>query len=122
MVPVGIEAENNSTHFRDSTCLMKRAQYLANDNVVVTQHFHYDARHMDRAVAVHLAEDAAGLAVGLVHQAEDGEVPAVELRHEGLQVGEAHHLQGLGGFLLLGQRSRFPGQRLDRGFKLEDSN
>ena len=37
-------------------------------------------------VCVHLAEDAARLAVGLVHQAKDGEVPAVELPQEGLQV------------------------------------
>ena len=69
---------------------------------------------------MYLAEDAAGLAVGLVHQAEDGEVPAVELCHEGLQVREAHRLQGQGGFLLLGQRSRFTGQKIDREFKLEE--
>ena len=60
--------------------------------------------------------------MGLVHQTKDGEVPAVELRHEGLQVWEAHRLQGQGGFLLLGQRSGFTGQRTDREFKLEEHN
>lgn len=57
--------------------------------------------YMGGAVSAYLAEDAARLAVGLVHQAEDGEVPAVELTHERLQVWEAHVLQSHGGFILL---------------------
>lgn len=36
--------------------------------------------------AAHLAEDPAALAIGLLHHAEDGEVPIVELSYQGIQV------------------------------------
>jgi len=52
---------------------------------------------------IYLAEDASCLAVGLVHQTEDGEVPAVELIHEGLQVWQPHGLQSPRSCLLLGR-------------------
>lgn len=54
----------------------------------------------------HLAEDPAALAVGLLHHAEDGEVPIVELAHQGLQVVHQQRLWGQDGFVLEGVQAR----------------
>lgn len=52
--------------------------------------------------AAHLAKDPAALAVGVLHHSEDGEVPIVELAHQGLQVFHQQRLRGQDGFVLEG--------------------
>lgn len=50
----------------------------------------------------HLAEDGAGLALGLLHQTENGEVPVVELTHERLHPWHHHGVQGQSRLVLPG--------------------
>lgn len=48
----------------------------------------------------HLAENAATFAVGFLHQTEDGEVPVVDLAHEGFESLHHQQLRGQNGFIL----------------------
>lgn len=50
----------------------------------------------------HLTEDGAGLAMGLLHQTENGEVPVVELTHERLHPRHHHGVQGQSRLVLPG--------------------
>lgn len=76
-------------------------------NYITMDVFSGNERHMSfnisSVISAYLTEDAAGLAVRLLHQSEDGEVPVVELTHQRFQPWHHQRLQGQDWLVLSGR-------------------